>query len=102
IVAYNKTLPVAGWVSANQVVRPSRSKAETQPQLHPAFAEIVSDGFPAFCLERCSHHCLSLKTTPNDSEQHDGNDGSHSQEGFVEINLTYHQQLCRARRVFPL
>jgi len=62
--------------------------AETQPQLHPAFAEIVSDDFPVLHLELCSRHCLLFNTSPNDSEQHDGNDSNPSQEGFMESKLT--------------
>jgi hypothetical protein len=45
-------------------------------------------------------YCLLFKTSPNDSEQHDGNDSSPSQEGFVEINLAHHHRLCRAGCVF--
>ena len=66
------------------------------------FAEIVSDYFPVFQLELCSHHGLLFKTSPNDGEQHAGNDSNPSQEGFMEIKLTYHHRLCRAGRVFPL
>ena len=33
-------------MSATKSVRPSESTAETQPQLQPGFAEIVSDYFP--------------------------------------------------------
>ena len=66
------------------------------------FAEIVSDDFPVLHLELCSRDCLLFKTTPNNSEQHGGNDSSPNQEGFVEIKLAYHRQLCRAGRVFPL
>jgi hypothetical protein len=33
-------------------------------------------------------YCLLFKTSPNDSEQHDGNDSSPSQEGFMESKLT--------------
>src|SRR5215470_15073010 len=62
----------------------------------------VGDYFPVLYLELCCRHCLLLKTTPNDSEQHDSNDGNHSQEEPVKIKLTYHAQLCRAGRVFPL
>jgi hypothetical protein len=71
-------------------------------QAESSFAEIVSDYFPVFHLELCSRHCLLFKTSPNDSEQHAGNDSSPSQEGFMEIKLTCHHQLCRAGRVFPL
>jgi len=45
---------------------------------------------------------LLFNTSPNDSEQHAGNDSSPSQEGPVKIELTSHHQLCRAGRVFPL
>jgi hypothetical protein len=71
-------------------------------QAESGFAEIVSDDLPIFHLELCSRHCLLFKTSPNDSEQHAGNDSSPSQEGFVEIKLTYHHRLCRTGRVFPL
>ena len=65
--------------------------------------KIVSNDCPIFHLEILVRgHCLLLKTTPNDSEQHDGNDRNHSQEDPVKIKLTYHAQLCRAGRMFPL
>jgi len=85
----------------------SRSFALQDPALSPAqaptaFLEIVGDDFPVLHLELCSRHCLLFNTSPNDSEQHDGNDSSPSQEGFVPIKLTYHHQLCPAGRVFPL
>ena len=73
--------------------------AETQPT---GFFEIVGDYFPVLHLELCSRHCLLFKTSPNDSEQHAGNDGSPSQEGPVKIKLLSRHQLCRAGRVFPL
>ena len=53
-------------------------------------------------LELCSRHCLLFNTSPNDSEQHARNDSNRSQEGFVEIKLTYHRQLWRAGCVFSL
>src|SRR5204862_5514358 len=87
--------------SAIQILRPSESIAATQPQLHPALLS-VSNYFPILHLELCSRHCLLFNTSPNDSEQHDGNDSSPSQEGLVPIKLTYRHQLCRAGRVFPL
>ena len=60
------------------------------------------DYFPVFHLELCSRHCLLLKTTPNDNEQHDGSDSNNSQVGPVKFHLLSHRQLCRAGRVFPL
>ena len=63
------------------------SMAETR---RTGFCEIVGDYFPVLHLELCSRHCLLFKTSPNDSEQHAGNDSSPSQEGFVEIKLAYH------------
>jgi len=85
----------------------SRSFAPENQRLRPAqaptgFFEIVGDYFLVLHLELCSRHCLLFETTPNDSEQHDSNDSSPSQEGFVKIKLAYHHQLCRAGRVFPL
>ena len=72
-----------------QIVRPSRSRAETQPQTPSGFAEIVGDYFLVLHhLELCSRHCLLFNTSPNDSEQHDGNDSSPSQESFMESKLT--------------
>jgi len=62
--------------------------AETQPQTPSGFAEIASDDFPGLHLELSSRYCLLFKTSPNDSEQHGGNDSSPSQEGFCEIKLT--------------
>jgi hypothetical protein len=82
--------------------RRAESTAEDPAQAPTAFFEIVGDDLPILHLEPCSRHCLLFKTTPNDSEQQAGNDSSPSQEGFVEIKLAYHHQLCRARRVFPL
>jgi hypothetical protein len=38
----DETLSVAAMRVNNPIVRPHESKAETQPQLQPAFAEIVS------------------------------------------------------------
>src|SRR5262249_8146779 len=34
-------LPSPRWASAIQIVRPSESKADTQPQLHPAFSDYL-------------------------------------------------------------
>ena len=79
--------------------RSLESMAETQPT---GFFEIVGDYFPVLHLELCSRHCLLFKTSPNDSEQHYGNDSSPSQEGPVKIKLLSRHQLCRAGRVFPL
>ena len=54
-----------------------------------SFAEIVGDYFLVLHhLELCSRHCLLFNTSPNDSEQHDGNDSSPSQESFMESKLT--------------
>jgi hypothetical protein len=39
-------------VPAIQIVRPLESIAETQPQLQPTFAEIVSDDFPSISPRR--------------------------------------------------
>jgi hypothetical protein len=85
----------------------SRLFVRENPRLKPSpgsnrVFEIVSDDFPILHLELCSRHCLLFKTSPNDSEQHAGNDRSPSQEGFMKINLAYRHQLCRAGRVFPL
>jgi hypothetical protein len=88
IRVHNETLSIV----AIQIVRPSRSRADTHPELQPAFLR----------LSACSRHCLLFNTTPNDSEQHGGNDSSPSQEGPVKIKLTSQHQLCRAGRVFPL
>src|SRR5262245_52245301 len=74
----------------------------TPSQAAFSFAVLVSEDFPTLHLELCSNHCLLFKTSPNDSEQHAGNDSSASQEGFLPIELTYHHQLCRTGRVFPL
>jgi hypothetical protein len=63
---------------------------------------LIDADFPAVHLELCEHHCLLFETTPNDSEQHAGNNSSRSQEGFVEIKLAYYRQLCRSGRVFAL
>jgi hypothetical protein len=52
------------------------------------FVEILGDYFPVFHLELCSRYCLLSKTSPNDSEQHNGNDSNHSQEGSLESKLT--------------
>ena len=89
--------------SVELYVRPLASIAATHTAPTPTgLAEIVSDDFPILHLEPCSHHGLLFKTSPNDSEQHGGNDSNPSQEGFMKIKLTYHHQLCRAGRVFPL
>src|SRR6266550_5662791 len=58
--------------------------------------------FPILHLELCSRRCLLFKTSPNDSEQHDGNHSNPSQEGFVKIKLPHYPQLCRAGRMFAL
>jgi hypothetical protein len=39
-------LPSPQCASAIRIVRPCESKADTQPQFHPAFLEILSDDFP--------------------------------------------------------
>jgi len=96
-----KPFPLPRCASAIQILRPSESIAATQPKLHPALLS-VSNYFPILHLELCSRHCLLFNTSPNDSEQHDGNDSSPSQEGPVKIKLTSHLQLCRAGCVFPL
>src|ERR1043166_3356919 len=57
-------------------------KSEAQRALVSGFAEIVSDDFPVLHLELCSRHCLLFKTSPNDSEQHDGNDSSPSPDSY--------------------
>ena len=49
--------------------------------------EIVSDYVPVLHLELCSRLCLLFNTSPNDREQHDGNDSNSSQVRFVEIKL---------------
>ena len=82
--------------------RRAESTAEDPAQAPTGFLEIVGDDLPILHLEPCSRHCLLFKTTPNDSEQHAGNDSSPSQERPVKINLLSHAQLCRAGRVFPL
>jgi len=43
-----KRFPSSRCAAAIQIVRPSASKAETQPQLQPALLEIVRDDFPIF------------------------------------------------------
>jgi hypothetical protein len=51
IRVHNETLSVAAMWSAIQIVRPSQSKAETQPQLQPAFlrlSAIISQYFTRF------------------------------------------------------
>src|SRR5438034_5709484 len=45
-----KRFPSPRCASAIQIVRPLESIAETQPQLHPAFLEIVRDYFPVLHL----------------------------------------------------
>ena len=55
---HNETLSVIACASAIQIVRPSESIAETQPQLQPAFAEIVRDN-----LHSPRSDCVSLLYT---------------------------------------
>jgi hypothetical protein len=38
--------PLSRCVSATKIVCPLESTVATQPKLHPAFAEVVSDDFP--------------------------------------------------------
>jgi len=48
-----KRLPSPRAGSAIQIVRPSESTADTQPQAPSGFAEIVSDDFPVLHLLGC-------------------------------------------------
>jgi len=50
--------------------------------------EIVGDYFSVLHSELSSRHCLLLKTTPNDSEQHAGNNSSPNQKRVIESKLT--------------
>src|SRR5439155_11399991 len=45
-----KRFPSPRCASATQIVHPLEAIAETQPQLHPTFLEIVSDYFPVLHL----------------------------------------------------
>ena len=47
-----KRFPSSRWASTIQIVRPSRLIAETQPKLHPAFFDIVSEDFPILHASR--------------------------------------------------
>ena len=100
--ARKRLIAVSDCASKTDIVRPWQSYRPDTAPTPSGFAEIVSKDFPVLHLELCSCHCVLFKTSPNDSEQHAGNDSNPSQEGFMEIKLTYHHRLCLAGRVFPL
>jgi len=103
IGAHDVTLSVAAMRVSNSDCAPVAAHGRDATPTPSGFAEIVGDGFPVLHhLELCSLYCLLFNTSPNDSEQHDGNDSSHSQEGFMESKLTQDRRLCRAGCVFPL
>ena len=55
--------PSSRWASAIQIVRPLQSTAETQPQLQPAFAQIVSNYLPLLHAFDCAFFALYTAKT---------------------------------------
>jgi hypothetical protein len=61
-----KRFPLSRCASTIQIVRPLESIAETQPQLQPSFAEIVSDDFPELHVDRIVPLLVSTQQSQND------------------------------------